>query len=299
MVGWGKGFAITLRPVVSMVTVPWTLGMAVFAASLYGGFGEDPWTTGDLWSSVSMVVLASWMGVTAGYAVNDYFDHGVDLANPHRLDKAANHGISRGNLLVYAAILGIPSLLIWLYLSPWAFLVAVVQLLFILAYSGWAKANTPWANLFVVAPTALMPVTVFLVYTPELTMEAFVLAAINGVYEPGFTWAGVCRDVPFDRKMGVRSLPITRGIPAVARMVLVMWVGVLALTVVAWLYTDVGLVFLAGAVFAALWLVGIGVAFVREPTPEVGGSTFLKATLWFWVFSLALLLDTIFNINPW
>jgi 4-hydroxybenzoate polyprenyltransferase len=280
-----------------MVTVPWALGMAVFAASLYGGFGADPWGSGELWTSVLLVVLASWLGVTAGYALNDHYDHEVDLANPHRTDKAANHGISRGNLLVYAVVLGVPSLLIWLLLSPWAFLVAVVQLLFILVYSGWAKANTPWANLFVVIPTALMPITVFLVYTPELVKEAVMLAAVNGAYEPGFTWAGVCRDVPFDRDMGVRSLPITHGVPAVARMVLVMWAGVAVLTLVTWHYTDLGLVFLAGGMFAALWLLAIGSAFARRPTPEVGGSTFLKATLWFWVFSLSLVFDTAFHVT--
>jgi 4-hydroxybenzoate polyprenyltransferase len=188
-------------------------------------------------------------------------------------------------------------MLIWLWLSPWAMMLAVVQLLFILAYSGWAKANTPWANVFVVLPTALMPVTVFLVYTPELVKEAVLLAAVNGAFEPGFTWTGVCRDVPFDRKMGVRSLPITHGVPAVARMVLVMWVGVAALTLVTWYYADLGLLFLAGGMFAALWLVAIGAAFVRDPTPETGGSTFLKATLWFWVFSLSLLFDTVFNVT--
>jgi 4-hydroxybenzoate polyprenyltransferase len=280
-----------------MVTVPWTMGLAIFAASLYGDFGGDMWVLTDFWVSVLLVVLASWLGVTAGYALNDYFDHSVDLANPHRMDKAANHGIPRRDLLVYAAVLGVPSLLIWLYLSPMAFLVAIVQLVFILAYSAWAKANTPWANLFVVLPTALMPVTVFFVYTPDLTKEALLLASVNGVFEPGFTWAGVCRDVPFDRKMGVRSLPIMRGIPAVARMVLVMWVGVVALTLVTWYHTDLGLVFLAGGMFAALWLVAIGTAFVKDPTPETGGGTFLKSTLWFWVFSISLILDTLFNLH--
>ena len=292
-----RGLAITVRPIVSMVTVPWTMAMALFAASLYGGFGDGMWTRQDMWTSVLLVMVASWTGVTAGYAVNDYFDFPVDLANPHRSDKAANHGIPRRVLLEYAAVLGIPSLLIWAYLSPLALVVAVVQLLLILAYSGWAKANTPFANLFVVLPTALMPVTVFFVFTPDLTMEALLMASVNGVYEPGFTWAGVCRDVEFDRQLGVRSLPILRGVPAVARMVLVMWVGVVLLTLVTWYYTDLGLVFLAGGLFAALWLVVVGVGFVRTPTPEAGGATFLKATLWFWVFSISLMLDTAINVQ--
>ncbi|NIP37405.1 MAG: hypothetical protein GWN18_20785, partial [Thermoplasmata archaeon] len=268
---WGKGLAITLRPIVSMVTIPWTLALAVFAASIYGDFGNDIWSSGEYWTTLLLVVVASYLGVTAGYAVNDYFDYRVDLANPERMDKAANHGISRRDLLSYAAVLGVPSLLIWLYLSPLAFIVAIVQMLCILAYSGWAKASTPYSNLFVVLPTALMPVTVFFVYTPELTKEAILLASVNGVFEPGFTWAGVCRDVETDAKLGVRSLPILRGIPAVARMVLVMWVGLAVLTVVTWYYTDLGLVFLIGAMFAAIWLIANGVAFVKDPKPGTGG----------------------------
>ncbi|MCJ2540423.1 MAG: UbiA family prenyltransferase, partial [Candidatus Thermoplasmatota archaeon] len=182
MVSKGKGMAITLRPIVSMVTIPWTLALAVFAASIYGDFGSNIWSSGEYWTALMLVVLASFLGVTAGYAVNDYFDYDVDVANPVRKDKAANHGISKKDLLSYAAILGIPSLVIWLYLSPLALLVAIVQLMCILAYSGWAKANTPYSNLFVVLPTALMPLTVFFAYTPELTKEAILLASVNGVF---------------------------------------------------------------------------------------------------------------------
>jgi 4-hydroxybenzoate polyprenyltransferase len=280
-----------------MVTIPWTLALAVFAASIYGDFGGDVLASGEYWTTLLLVVVASFLGVTSGYALNDYFDYDVDVGNPIRQDKAANHGISKRDLLTYSAVLGVPSLLIWLYLSPLALIVAIVQLVCILAYSGWAKASTPYSNLFVVLPTALMPVTVFFVYTPDLTKEAILLAAVNGVFEPGFTWAGVCRDVEADAKLGVRSLPILRGIPAVARMVLVMWIGLAMLTVVTWYYTDLGLVFLIGAMFAALWLIANGVAFVKVPTPENGGGTFLKATLWFWVFSISLIVDTAFNIQ--
>ena len=279
-----------------MVTVPWTAGLAVFAAVLYGDF-SDMWSNGEFYITLVLVMMASWLGVTAGYALNDYFDYEVDLANPVRMDKAANHGSSRRDLLSYAAVLGMPSLLIWLFLSPLAFAMAIIQLLFILAYSGWAKPRTPYSNLFVVIPTALMPITVFFVYTPELVKEAVLLASVNGFFEPGFTWAGVCRDVASDRKLGIPTLPIVKGIPAVANMVLVVWIGVVLLTMVTWYYTDLGAVFLVGAMFAALWLVGAGVGFAKAPTSEMGGATFMKAILWFWVFSIALIVDALFNIQ--
>lgn len=294
---WIKGLAITLRPVVSMVTVPWTAAMAVFAASTYGDFGDDIWTHTGFWSSSLLVVLASYLGVTAGYAINDYFDYRLDLANRERMDKAANHGIERQDLLGYAAVLGVPSMLLWLYLSWLALAVAVVQVVCILAYSAWAKPSTPYSNLMVVLPTGLMPVTVFFVYTSDLTMEAILLAAVNLAFEPGFTWAGVARDVEADSKLGIPSLPIVHGIPATARLTMVAWTALAALTVVLWHYTDLGLVFLGGSMFAAIWLLVSAVGFLKDPSPELGGSTFLKAILWFWVFSISIIMDTIFHVT--
>ncbi len=297
MVSKAKGFAITLRPIVSMVTIPWTAAFAVFAASVYGGFGDGMFGDAGFYQSFFLVVLGSFLGVTAGYAVNDYFDYKGDASNAQRVDKAANHGIARGDLLVYAAILGIPSLLIWLYLSYLAFALAIVQLLCILAYSAWAKPKSPFSNLLVVLPTALMPMTVFFVYTSDLVIEAILLAAVNLAFEPGFTWMGVCRDVEADREHGVPTLPARYGLRMTAGVILFCWLGVAVLSVLTYHYTDLGLVFLGGSMFAALWLVANAIGFVKNNTPEVGGATFLRSILWFWVFSIAMILDVMFPIT--
>jgi 4-hydroxybenzoate polyprenyltransferase len=296
MMSWGKGLGITLRPIVSMVTIPWTMAMAVYAASLYGDY-TDMLTDPSFWGTMSLVILASWLGVTAGYAVNDYYDFEVDVANEQRVDKAANHGISRRNLLSYAAVLGLPSLLIWLFLSPLAFAMAIVQLVCILAYSSWAKPRTAMSNLLVVIPTALMPITVFFVYTDTLSMEAVLLASVNLVFEPGFTWAGVCRDVEGDRARGVPTLPAVYGLGTAAGIILACYVAVGALTLNFWYHTELGAIFLIGAMFAAFWLIGNAAGFAKDPRPEVGGALFLRSILWFWVFSIALMLDVAFNIQ--
>jgi 4-hydroxybenzoate polyprenyltransferase len=297
MGGWGKGLAITLRPIVSMVTIPWTAGMAVFAASVYGDFGGDMWILTDFWITFLLVVLGSFLGVTAGYAINDYFDYELDRLNKARDDKAVNHGIRRKDLLVYAAILGVPSLVIWMYLSYLALVVAVIQLVFILGYSAWAKPTTPYSNLLVVVPTGLMPITVFFAYTSDLAIEALLLASVNLAFEPGFTWIGVCRDVEADKMLNIPSLPIVYGISATAKLALGSWIAVAALTVLTFLATDLGLVFLVGSMFAAIFLIANAIGFIKQPTPEVGGTTFLRSTLWFWVFSISIIVDTIFNIQ--
>jgi 4-hydroxybenzoate polyprenyltransferase len=288
-----RGFVITLRPVVSMVAIPWAAGMAILAAALYGDFQGPMFSDFEFYLRLSLIITATFLGVAGGYALNDYFDHEIDRASPARVDKAANHGIGRRTILAYALILGIPSMSIWLYLGLRSLLVAFMLFLCILVYSAWGKKSTPFSNLFVVAAVALTPIAIFYVFTTQLTLAAVLLAAVNLVFEPGFTWSGVCKDVEGDRKLAVPTLPLRYGIPATSKLVLASWLLVLPLSLALFIYTDLGAIYLAGAMGAGLWLVALALRFIRKPTSAIGGSTFIGSTLWLWAFSLALVLDVV------
>jgi 4-hydroxybenzoate polyprenyltransferase len=112
-------------------------------------------------------------------------------------------------------------------------------------------------------------------------------------FEPGFTWSGVCRDVEGDKRLGIPTMPLKYGIPATSRLILLTWLLVVALSIVLFFYTELGILYLICSTLAGLWLVALAAMFVKEPTPTVGGNIFIKATLWLWVFSLALILDVI------
>jgi len=292
-----KGFVITLRPIVSMSAIPWAAGLAIFASALYGDFQGPMFSDPEFYLKLFLIVLATFLGVAGGYALNDYFDYEVDKANSIRLDKAVNHSIGRKTLLAYALILGIPSVSIWFYLGFRALAVVFVMFLCILAYSAWGKRNTLFSNLLVVVGVALMPIAVFYIYAPNLTLAAVLLTVIYLFFEPGFTWSGVCRDVEGDKRIGIPTMPLKYGIPATSRMVLLTWLLVAALSIVLFLYTELGVVYLVGSTIAGLWLVALAAMFVREPTPAVGGNIFIKATLWLWVFNLALIFDVIFHLQ--
>jgi len=293
-VGKLRGFVITLRPVVSIVAIPWAAGMAIFASALYGDFQGSMFSDPDFYRKLFLIIPATFLGVVGGYALNDYFDYEVDKANSIRLDKAANHGIGRKTLLAYALILSIPSMSIWFYLGFRALAVVFVMFLCILAYSAWGKRNTLFSNLLVVVGVALMPIAVFYIYTPNLTLAAVLLTVIYLFFEPGFTWSGVCRDVEGDKRLGIPTMPLRYGIPATSKIVLASWLLVLPMSLALFFYTELGIIYLIGSTLAGLWLVALAAKFVREPTPAVGGSTFLKATVWLWVFNVAVILDVIF-----
>jgi len=289
-----KGFVITLRPVVSMVAIPWAAGMAILASALYGDFQGPMFSDAEFYIKLSLVIVATFLGVAGGYALNDYFDYAADRANPTRQDKAANHGIGRRTLLAYALLLGVPSMTIWFYLDVHTFVIAFMLFLCVLAYSAWGKMNTPFSNLFVVAAVALMPIAIFQVYTTQLTLVVILLVAVNLFFEPGFTWSGVCRDVEGDRQMGIPTLPLKYGIPATSKLVLVSWILVVPTSLALFFHTELGILYLVGSMFAGLWLVALAAKFLREPTPSMGGGIFIKSTLWLWVFSLAVVLDVVF-----
>ncbi len=290
-----KGLIITMRPKIGIVTFPWVAAMALLASIEYGDFSSpihtDPW----FYIKLLLIMLGSYLGVTSGYAVNDYFDAELDKASGKRKDKAVTHGIQKNDLMVYSAILGLPSLVILFYLNIFTGLIGIIQMCCILSYSK-MKYKNPYSNFLVVLPTALMPFGVFFVYTNEITIEAILLFLVYFFYEPGFTWSGTCRDIESDRRKGIPTLPVKYGIRAVGKFIFVCWTLVLFISIIIFLLTNLGIVYLIGSGFAAILLIGLADNLIKNPNPGIGAKTFFKSAGWFWFFSIAMIVDIGFRM---
>jgi 4-hydroxybenzoate polyprenyltransferase len=285
-----KGLIITMRPIIGIVTFPWVAAMALFASILYGDFSSPMHSDSQFYITLVLLMLGSYLGVTSGYALNDYFDADLDYAAGVRKDKAVTHGIRKNDLAVYTAVLGIPSLIIMFYLSVLTGMIAIVQMMCILLYSM-MKYKSPFSNFMVVLPTALMPIGVFFVYTSKIPFEAILLFIIYFFYEPGFTWSGVCRDVDGDRKKGTPTMPVKYGIKATAKFIFVSWTFVLFMCIILFLWTDLGIIFLIGSSLSAILLILLADNLIKNPIPGVGAQTFFKSAGWFWFFSLSMIID--------
>ncbi len=294
MVGVVKGFVITLRPIIGIVTLPWVLAMALFASVEYGDFGSPITSDSMFYIKLLLITLASYLGVTSGYAVNDYYDANLDIHAP--LPKAVKLGIPKKTLLVYAVVLGIPSLVILFYLNILTGMVGIIQMISIFAYSKYMKGKAPYSNLFVVIPTALMPLGVFFVYTDAITIEALLLFVIFFFFEPGFTWSGVCRDYEYDKKRVVPTLPVKYGIAATAKLIFICWTFVLFMSIVLFLFTNLGVIFLIGSFFSGVLLISFADKLLKNPRPEIGAKTFIQSTTWFWLFSFSVIIDVCMRI---
>jgi 4-hydroxybenzoate polyprenyltransferase len=285
-----RGLIITMRPIIGIVTFPWVAAMALFASILYGDFSSPMHSDSQFYLTLVLLMLGSYLGVTSGYALNDYFDADLDYAAGVRKDKAVSHGIKKKDLMAYTAILGIPSIIIMFYLSTLTGMIAIIQMMCILLYSM-MKYKSPFSNFMVVLPTALMPIGVFFVYTPKIPFEAILLFIIYFFYEPGFTWSGVCRDVEGDRKKGIPTMPVKYGIKATAKVIFVSWTFVLFMCIIIFLLTDLGIIFLIGSCLSAILLILLADNLIKNPIPGIGAQTFFKSAGWFWFFSISVIID--------
>jgi 4-hydroxybenzoate polyprenyltransferase len=290
-----KGLIITMRPIIGLVTFPWVAAMALFASILYGDFSSPIHSDPQFLITLLLIMIGSYLGVTSGYALNDFFDAELDHAAGVRKDKAVTHGIKKNHLLAYSAILGIPSLIILFYLNILTGMIGLIQMMCILQYSM-MKYKSPYSNFMVVLPTALMPISVFFVYTPSIPLEAILLFILYFFYEPGFTWSGVCRDVEGDRKKKIPTLPVKYGIKATAKFIFVSWAFAFLMTICIFLLTDLGIIYLIGASLAAVMLILLADNLVKNPNPGVGAQTFFKSAGWFWFFSISVIVDLVLNM---
>jgi 4-hydroxybenzoate polyprenyltransferase len=292
-----KGLWITIRPKIGIVTFPWVGAMALFASVEYGEFLSPIYSDPIFYIKLILIMIASYLGVTSGYAVNDYFDAEMDLVSTKRVDKAVRLGTSPKDLLTYSALLGIPSLIIMFYLSIFMGIIGIIQMLCILVYSKVLKRKNAYANFFVVLPTAIMPFGVFFAYTNQITIEASLLFIINFFYEPGFTWSGTCRDVEGDKKEGIPTLPLRYGIKAVAKFILACWIILLIASIALFLFTNLGLVYLIGSILAATLLIWYAINLIKKPIPGIAMATFFKSSRWFWHFSFFVIIDVLIGIS--
>ncbi len=293
-----KGLITTIRPKIGMVAIPWAGAMALFAAFNYGNYPEPMYTSMGFYITLLLVVFASFLGVSTSYAINDYFDRDIDklafLKGKRKIVMSMD--ITKNDLVIYSAILGLPSLAIMLYLSPLMFLIGSMQFLSVALYSGVFKRKTPYANSLIVLSTALMPLGIWFAYTNVLTIEAGLLFTVNVFHQSGFTWSATCRDVDADKNLGIKTLPIEFGIKSAAIFITVSWVLHLVAAFALYVLTDLGLIFILMVVPVSIYLIHLGLNFINNPKPHVGGDTFLKSAIWFFVFSFAIIIDVLVGL---
>jgi len=280
-----RGIVKTLRPPVGAGAFVVAAATALWAS--LEGTGSLPDLPRLLWA-----LLATWLGTTAGYALNDYFDAKVD--GKLFPDRAIPSGdLTRRQVLVLGLLLGIASMVICVSVFTWKVLAfGLGGVLLIAAYSAYFKTRTPYSFILVVLAVCFYPLAMWVAFSP-LSSSVLWLVLVYLCVEPGFTLAGVCRDVQGDAALGVPTLPVQRGIRATAKFIVVCWCATALACVATFLFTDLGLIFLILALAGSVWGLYLGIKLLARPEIEVAGSVFLKSAMFFWAFNLGIIVDVL------
>jgi len=161
-----------------------------------------------VWVIVAMVGARS-----AAMGFNRLADARMDALNP----RTANRELPRGAMSrAEAAVFIIAAAAVFMYaawqLNPICFALSPVALAIVFWYSL-AKRYTTWTQLFLGLAMAVAPVGGWLAAGGRAGWEPWLLALAIGTWVGGFDVLYACQDLEFDRAHGLRSIPVTFGVP--------------------------------------------------------------------------------------
>ena len=233
----------------SVFALPFALTGALLALHRIGD-----WTAANVGWRVCWIIVAMVAARSAAMGFNRLVDAHHDALNP----RTASREIPRGALTrVEAAVFVLVSSVVFVFaawkLGTVCFMLSPVALAIVFWYSL-AKRFTSYTQLFLGLAMAVAPVGGWLAAGGRGGWEPWLLGLAIGTWVGGFDILYACQDLEFDRRHGLRSIPVRFG---VARSLLIsrgMHVLTMAgLTALAWA-ADLGPLYLAGVAGVAVLL---------------------------------------------
>ncbi len=249
--------------------------------------------------SIALVVAVLVGGALAAggaNAINCWIERDRDrIMHRTRRRPLPSGDISARNALVFALALEIGGFLtLWATANLLSALIALAAALFyIFVYTLWLKPRTT-QNIVIGGAAGAVPVLIgWAAVTGRLDAAAWVMFAIVFLWTPPHFWALSMRYRDDYAAAGIPMLPVSRGLPATARQIviyaLVLTVATLSLVLVDRL----------GALYFTVAL-GLGVTFVRralalqrDPTPAAGLRLFVFSNVYLALLFGAIALDAL------
>ena len=186
----------------SIFALPFALTGAMLAARGW------PRASQLFWIVVCMVLARS-----AGMSFNRWADAALDAANPRTNTRAIPAGLlAREFVGRFTIITSILFLLAASQLNRLTFLLAPAELFVLLAYS-YTKRFTRWSHLVLGFALGTAPTAAWIAVRGSLDPRILVLTVVVLCWVGGFDTLYACQDAEHDRRVGLRSIPASIGIP--------------------------------------------------------------------------------------
>ena len=195
-------YASLIRLSHTIFALPFALTGALFANE----------QTGLLWDRVGWILLAMFLARTAAMGFNRIVDARFDELNPRtRTREIPQREVS---ILEASAIVFVSAMAFVATTYPLGelcFVLSPVALVIVFWYSL-AKRFTHYTQLFLGLALAVAPVGGWLATGGGGSWIPWFLAVATGFWVGGFDILYACEDLDFDRKQGLRSIPVRYGV---------------------------------------------------------------------------------------
>lgn len=160
-----------------------------------------------LWITVAMVGARS-----AAMTFNRIVDREIDARNPRTASRELPSGKLSIGFAWFFMYVSIGLFLLAAYSLNWiTFALSPVALFFVLGYS-YAKRYTAFAHLLLGLALAISPSAAWIAVRGDLTEVPILLSLFVLMWTAGFDVLYACQDFEFDRRAGLRSIPVRFGI---------------------------------------------------------------------------------------
>ncbi|HJR60517.1 MAG TPA: UbiA-like polyprenyltransferase [Vicinamibacterales bacterium] len=233
----------------SVFALPFALTGALLALHRIGD-----WSAGNAGRRVLWIVVAMVAARSAAMGFNRLVDARFDALNP----RTAAREIPRGVMTrLEAALFVLLSSIVFVFaawrLGPLCLMLSPVALAIVFWYSL-AKRVTSYTQLFLGLAMAVAPVGGWLAAGGRAGWEPWLLGLAIGTWVGGFDVLYACQDLEFDRRHGLRSIPVRFGVAKSLLISRAMHVITIASLVALAGVADLGPIYLAGVGGVALLL---------------------------------------------
>ncbi len=208
----------------------------------------------SVWKLV-WVIIALVSARTLGMALNRLIDEPYDRLNPRTRNWPLSSGrLSRDEvrrlILISGGIFVLSALMInWL-----AFLLSPVVILLLWLYP-YSKRFTHFPHLVLGAVYLLIPVAVDVALNAEISLNALILGTAMASWVSGFDVLYALQDYDFDRKHGLKSVPVRFGIAGALRFARIFHlVTFLSLLLLGVRHPEMGAVYFCGLLLLSAFL---------------------------------------------
>ena len=206
------------------------------------------------WVYFILVLLAMVFARSAAMAFNRYADRYFDKLNARTAGREIPTGkISEKNALAFTFISALSFILVTYFMNRLVFYLSPVALLVVLGYS-YTKRFTSLSHLILGLGLSLAPIGAYLSVVPRFDLLPILFSVIVLFWVAGFDIIYALQDYEFDKKMGLKSIPVLLGKSKALVLSLVFHIISAIIVVIIGMYFDFGLLYWIGAVIFIILL---------------------------------------------